>query len=429
MKKLFLALVIPFAVNMSTAYLQAAQNNLPATSQIFFTITLNASNVGPSDTPRATGTGWAVLSGDRKSLYYNITYAQLTSAYSASHFHLGFAGSSGPVLEPIQFHGNTSNGTWINLPDTVADELLKGQIYVNIHTKNYPAGEIRGQVVQSSGIPFSIVLNASQVTSADSSKASGTGWAILNTNGSESWLKYGITIAGLTSQYSAAHFHSGAVMQNGGVIEPITFTDSSAYGTWSGVPDNDILSLVKKGVYVNVHTSNYPAGEIRGQLNLAEPISFYASLEGAQETPSVSTNAEGTGWFVMKSDSMSLAYRITYAGLSSNFTASHFHHGMAGSAGPVVHSIEYNGNTASGTWKNMPDSLVIDLLKENLYVNVHSSNHPGGEIRGQVLLNQGAAFMASLDGSQCVPSVLTGATGTAWLSLMNDSLKFRVTVA
>ena len=282
---------------------------------------------------------------------------------------------------------------------------------------------------QAYGIPFTFSLNAGQVTSTDTSKANGTGWAILNTGGSAPSLTYGITIAGLTSKFSAAHFHIGAALQNGTVIHPLTFTDSSSYGTWTNISDANLLALIKNGVYANVHTANYPSGEIRGQLGLSGTISFYASIDGAQETPSVTTNAKGTGWFVLNRDSMSLAYRITYASLSSKFAASHFHLGATGVGGFVVEPISYHGNTASGVWKNIPDSLITSLLKNNLYVNVHSSNHTGGEIRGQVMLNPGIALVAALDGSQCVPSVTSWGTGTAWLSLVNDSLKYRVTVS
>jgi len=422
---LIFIIVIIIITNAQPAFADPSQS-----AQIVFTVALNAANESSTDTSHATATGWAILSGDRTTLAYNITYAHLTSKFSGSHFHLGFTGVNGPVIKPIQFSGNSASGTWTSLPDSVVADLLNGQIYINIHSSNYPGGEIRGQVMPAKGIPLTITLDANQVaTSVDTSKATGTGWAVLNTVGAASTLTYGITIAGLTTKLSASHFHIGVAKQNGSVIDPISFNDSSSYGTWTNISDANLLALIKNGVYVNVHTPNYPSGEIRGQLNVSGPISFTASIDGTQETPHITTNGNGTGWFILNPDSSSLAYRVTYAKLSSNFTASHFHLGAKGVAGFVVEPITYNGNTASGVWKKIPDSLVTSLVKNNLYVNVHSTNHPGGEIRGQVMLNPGVALIASLDGSQNVPTVSTIASGTAWLSLVNDTLNYQITIA
>ncbi|HET6272204.1 MAG TPA: T9SS type A sorting domain-containing protein, partial [Bacteroidota bacterium] len=47
------------------------------------------------------------------------------------------------------------------------------------------------------------------------------------------------------------------------------------------------------------------------------------------------------------------------------------------------------GNTATGVWRNtdtqaLTDSMVSQLLKGRIYVNLHTAANPGGEIRGQV---------------------------------------------
>ncbi|MGE5500134.1 MAG: CHRD domain-containing protein, partial [Syntrophothermus sp.] len=235
----------------------AAAQTKAADSKIVFTAALTAAQESPADTSHATGTAWAVLSEDSRQLTYHVTYARLTSKFAASHFHIGSSGTPGPVVQPIKFSGNTASGTWTNIPDSVMAALLRGGIYINVHSSNYPAGEIRGQLKPAGGIPFVISLDPMQVTSAVTSEASGTGWAVLNKSDSALTLTYGITIAGLSSAYAASHFHMGAAGQSGGVIQPITFTDSSAYGTWSKIPDADILSLLKNGLYVNVHSSNY----------------------------------------------------------------------------------------------------------------------------------------------------------------------------
>jgi hypothetical protein len=51
------------------------------------------------------------------------------------------------------------------------------------------------------------------------------------------------------------------------VVHPYNFgTDSTINDVWTGPSDANIISLVHGNMYTNVHTSNNPAGEIRGQL-------------------------------------------------------------------------------------------------------------------------------------------------------------------
>ena len=427
--RFFLSLIL-FLPAVKIFFAEAYSDTPPSSAQVVFTATINAAQEGSPDKSHATATAWAVLSGDRTQLTYQITYAHLTSASTASHFHLGFPGVNGPVIQPIQYHRNTAQGVWMNLPDTIVSSLMRGKIYIDIHSKNYPGGEIRGQLKPASGIPFTISLDAKQVGGVDLSTASGTGWALLTANGSATSLTYGMTIAGIGDAYTASHFHLGYAGQNGALVEPFSFNDSSSYGVWSGISDLYSLALIRNGFYVNIHSSNYFGGEIRGQVMETGPISFTASLDGSQETPAVTTSASGTAWFVLSSDFSSLAYNITYARLQGSFSASHFHLGLFGVAGSVVEPINtYKGNSASGTWNGMPDSLLAALIKGSLYVNLLSSVHSGGEIRGQVWLNTGTAFFTTLTSGQSVPPLVTSGSGTAWISYLNDTLKSHITIA
>ncbi len=397
-------------------------------SQVLFTASLNGNNEVPAVTTKGAATAWAVLSPDMTSLTFHITYAQLDSTFTAAHFHSGKAGANGGVVFPITtFHGNTATGTWNNLPDSIITQLLNGGIYMNVHSMAHPNGEIRGQLHPVNGIGYTAMLNASQETPATTSNATGTAWAVLSDKGS--MVSYSITVAGLSSNFSAAHFHVGPTGVSGGVVHPVSFTDSSAIGTWTDVPDTLITKFINNGLYLNVHTTNNPGGEIRGQLTHQGEISFKADLDGDQETPAVTTPALGTAWAVLSSDMKSLSYDVTYANLDSNFTAGHIHLGAKGISGGVIQPLSFMNNNAMGEWNNLPDSIVKHLIKEDLYVNVHSMKHPGGEIRGQLEMNTGIGFTAHLNGDQETPPVTTNAMGTGWFSLDNDSLYFQITFA
>lgn len=118
-----------------------------------------AQEVPPTNTP-ATGTATSTLTGDPGSYVFNYTvnYSNLTSGVQMGHVHSPAPpGANAPVVHPLDnlVLGTTSgtiNGDWrfddpINpLTDTRAQQLINGLGYFNLHTTNFPSGEIRGQI-------------------------------------------------------------------------------------------------------------------------------------------------------------------------------------------------------------------------------------------------------------------------------------------
>ena len=84
----------------------------------------------------------------------------------------------------------------------------------------------------------------------------------------------------LTSDIQAAHLHLGAPGQNGGVIFSLVVASSEE--NTAGIFDpadnsftfngEQLAALEAGNIYVNVHTSEYPNGEIRGNLSLLDGI-------------------------------------------------------------------------------------------------------------------------------------------------------------
>ncbi|MDO8649282.1 MAG: CHRD domain-containing protein [Candidatus Peregrinibacteria bacterium] len=111
-------------------------------------------------------------------------------------------------------------------------------------------------------------------------------------------------------------------------------------------------------------------------------VSFTATLTGAQEVPAVTTTMTGTGTFTLLEDG--LRYDITLKGTGSTITAAHFHLAQTGVSGDVVEPIVFIGNRATGTWTGLTAAERDALLRERIYVNVHTAANPNGEIRGQI---------------------------------------------
>ncbi|MFV9506030.1 MAG: S8 family serine peptidase [Oscillochloridaceae bacterium umkhey_bin13] len=134
----------------------------------------------------------------------------------------------------------------------------------------------------------------------------------------------------------------------------------------------------------------------------AAPRLFAASLDGGQEVPPVTTNASGEALLVFEADSGRLDYRVTFADLSGPLTMAHLHLAPSGSNGPVVVDL-FPGLIGSPA----PEGVLIGttsltneqaeaLTAGNLYVNLHTSAHPGGEIRGQLIPIRGQGVIIGI---------------------------------
>jgi hypothetical protein len=89
----------------------------------------------------------------------------------------------------------------------------------------------------------------------------------------------------------------------------------------------------------------------------------------------------------MKYDSATkkLSWTVTYKDLSGPATMSHFHGpAEAGKNAPVEVAIPVSASPMKGS-ATLTDSQAADLLAGKLYVNIHTAENKGGEIRGQVM--------------------------------------------
>ena len=101
-----------------------------------------------------------LFSADGDRVRVNATFRQLSDTPTAAHLHLGQTGVNGPVIVSLAAGlRNNSLGLTVRASDIVGplaesndpfrsflNELVAGNIYLNIHTAEYPAGELRGQV-------------------------------------------------------------------------------------------------------------------------------------------------------------------------------------------------------------------------------------------------------------------------------------------
>jgi len=107
------------------------------------------------------------------------------------------------------------------------------------------------------------------------------------------------------------------------------------------------------------------------------------SLAGAQEVPAVTTSARGSGAIMVGSDK-SVSGRVATYGIVS--MVAHIHVGAPGVNGPIIIPLT---RIVDDVWSVPAGAKLTDAQYEsykagNLYVNVHTAAHKGGEIRGHL---------------------------------------------
>lgn len=147
-----------------------------------------------------------------------------------------------------------------------------------------------------------------------------------------------------------------------------------------------------------------------------DTTAYAASLNGYQVVPPLQTGGQGTGQFTLLADGVTLQYDISASGLSSPVTSVNFHVGSAVDSAGISHQIVLgpDASTSGGSLSvtgsiTLSGSTSVDevdaLPAGELYVDISTMNHQGGEIRGQIVTPGSIVMVANLTGAQEVPPV------------------------
>lgn len=216
------------------------------------------------------------------------------------------------------------------------------------------------------------------------------------------------------------HIHSAAVGENGPVVinSGLNATpDASGAGTLVlpavtlDTPDqiaalNGLLTEPQL-YYINAHTSDNPGGAIRGQVT-TETLFYRATLLPENEVPALTgLNASASVLITLDvtrdssgnitSGAIMFDANYQFAQPPVTLVGFHIHQALPGGNGPVVISSQLAAFTdPTGTGKitrilSLPvNDAVLATLKaivanpQGFYVNMHTSDNPGGAIRGQL---------------------------------------------
>ena len=259
-----------------------------------------------------------------------------------------------------------------------------------------------GQSASAQGAEFTFTLYGGNEMPPIASSATGT--VTLELGDGE--MTYHLQASG--AAFTMAHIHNGLAGANGPVVAfllpvqdpPVTTVDvtgtiseADLLGEFAGNWEAFATFFLADGLYVNIHSTANPSGELRGQ---ADPR-FCADLSGANEVPP--NDSQGSGQVLLDATTGGAGVSFS-ASTESDIVGGHIHVGAAGENGPVLAPILDSGMTFGQTVTDTLTILEADLAggpaEGNVfgflqhiavgeaYVNIHSTDEPAGEIRGQL---------------------------------------------
>jgi hypothetical protein len=301
----------------------------------------------------------------------------------------------GATGAPAQAHGHsTGHGVGHGAGHGVAAKPLKGY-------RNYGGGK--------STYLFAALNGANEVPGpAPVGDKDGKAFAFVKVKGNR--ITYGFSWKGITAP-TLGHIHQGAAGVNGPVKvtlfgTPMPGTATAAVGAAS-IEDPALakqLTSDPKGFYLNLHTTEFGGGAVRGQLKRASapvnPLSvirgggFRGFADGEQEVPvapdTTAGDLDGHASAFIRTNNNAVQYSLAWVGIAAP-TLGHIHQGKTGVNGPVKITlfdtpVPANVFALAGTVTTPPAGTVPALRKspKDFYVNLHNTEFKNGALRGQL---------------------------------------------
>ena len=114
---------------------------------------------------------------------------------------------------------------------------------------------------------------------------------------------------------------------------------------------------------------------------------LYAYLNSAQEVPTNASTGTGYARVVINESALTITWTVVFTGLTSNQSGSHIHAPapIGANSGVIVNFPPAGGTSGTLTGSGAITATQIAQLRAGQgYVNIHTANFGGGEIRGQL---------------------------------------------
>ncbi|GAA3980779.1 CHRD domain-containing protein [Hymenobacter antarcticus] len=436
------------AVALLAAPLAASADHLRP--HLLLTARLSGAQEVPAVATAGQGVAAITVNATRDTIFIQAAVSNLSGPVTGVHFHDAPVGMNAPVSVNLisMLRGNRVSGFLAGAqvtPLRIA-RLVRGLVYLNVHTAANPGGEIRGQVTVESDDALAGVLSGAQEVPAVATTASGLGVFTLSQD--QERLKFRVVVAGLSGAITGAHFHIAGPGANAPVALNLTpfLSGNVLEGEISSQGATPLLTpalrtaLVQGGVYINFHTAANPGGEIRAQvLPERRVLPLDARFDGAQMVPAVTTTASAVSVGRLVGTLDTVRVQVAYTGLSGRPVDLRFYAANAGVANtpanlvgvvPVIPGV--GGNTVGNvitfeiTAPTLTPALANLLLNTGINTVLTTAANPNGEIRGQVIRLAREGYSIVLNGAQERPTpVATAGYGVGFVSVDRDQTNAR----
>lgn len=148
------AMLVAFSFASGYVNVASLKENEPWAAQAVFsngafTVYLSSAQQVPTNASTGQGKGCISINEATQTISYRIDFTGLSSAQTSAHIHdpapVGTNTGDTVSLGTVGGTSGVISGTAAVTP-TIISHILSGQAYVDIHTVNFPDGEIRGQI-------------------------------------------------------------------------------------------------------------------------------------------------------------------------------------------------------------------------------------------------------------------------------------------
>ena len=128
-----------------------------STSDIYsFVTTLTGASEVPRGDRDGRGYAWVTILKQENKLCYKVAVSNI-GTITGAHIHQGRTGVNGPVLVPFKEPTRTPLNKCVLVKPEILQSIINqpSNFYVNVHTRGYPNGAIRGQLAKKA-VPTSV---------------------------------------------------------------------------------------------------------------------------------------------------------------------------------------------------------------------------------------------------------------------------------
>ncbi|QDU65662.1 CHRD domain-containing protein [Engelhardtia mirabilis] len=235
---------------------------LAASAQIVTGFSATVSGIEETPPNASANLGTAELTYDVGTGVLSCTVLTTMSTVTIAHVHDGDVGFGGPIV----FGLNPVPGGWGGsglLSAAQVDDLLRGGLYVNLHSAAFSGGEIRGQIRP----PRHFVAFATGAKETPPNPSIGTANGRFEFDLATQQLSYDVVVKNVNATIS--HLHSAFPGSAGPIVVALDPNGPNGFkGTSPPLSSGEVLQLLAGGIYLNVHSPSFPGGEVRDQVHV-----------------------------------------------------------------------------------------------------------------------------------------------------------------